>query len=66
MSSSNVSVVLVHGAWADGPSWAKITGPLAADEREIVADIFYRGEPYSFRIGIPYRKRSRRLFHEEP
>jgi pimeloyl-ACP methyl ester carboxylesterase len=31
MSSSNVSVVLVHGAWADGSSWSKIIGPLAAD-----------------------------------
>jgi pimeloyl-ACP methyl ester carboxylesterase len=31
MSSTDVSVVLVHGAWADGSSWAKIIGPLAAD-----------------------------------
>ena len=31
MSSSAVSVVLVHGGWADGSSWAKIIGPLAAD-----------------------------------
>ena len=31
MSSADVSVVLVHGAWADGSSWAKIIGPLAAD-----------------------------------
>ncbi len=31
MSSSDASVVLVHGAWADGSSWAKIIGPLAAD-----------------------------------
>ncbi len=31
MSSSDASVVLVHGAWADGWSWAKIIGPLAAD-----------------------------------
>lgn len=31
MSSNNVSVVLVHGAWADGSSWAKIIAPLAAE-----------------------------------
>jgi pimeloyl-ACP methyl ester carboxylesterase len=30
MSSSDVSVVLVHGAWADGSSWSKIIAPLAA------------------------------------
>jgi hypothetical protein len=27
----NVSVVLVHGAWADGSSWAKVIGPLTGD-----------------------------------
>src|SRR6202047_2539521 len=37
MSSSDVSVVLVHGAWADGTSWAKIIGPLAADGIKVVA-----------------------------
>jgi hypothetical protein len=26
----NVNVVLTHGAWADGSSWAKVIGPLAA------------------------------------
>lgn len=31
MSGENVSVVLVHGAWADGSSWAKVIGPLAAE-----------------------------------
>jgi pimeloyl-ACP methyl ester carboxylesterase len=31
MSSDDVSVVLVHGAWADGSSWGKIIGPLAAE-----------------------------------
>jgi pimeloyl-ACP methyl ester carboxylesterase len=31
MSASDVSVVLVHGAWADGSSWSKIIRPLAAD-----------------------------------
>jgi pimeloyl-ACP methyl ester carboxylesterase len=37
MSSSNVSVVLVHGAWADGSSWSRIIGPLAADGLEVSA-----------------------------
>jgi hypothetical protein len=31
MSSSDVSVVVVHGAWADGSSWSKIIRPLTAD-----------------------------------
>ncbi len=33
----NVSVVMVHGAWADGSSWAKVIGPLAADGVEVLA-----------------------------
>ena len=33
----NVSVVLVHGAWADGSSWAKVIGPLAAQVVRVVA-----------------------------
>ena len=37
MSSSDVSVVLVHGAWADGSSWAKIIQPLAADGLNVTA-----------------------------
>jgi pimeloyl-ACP methyl ester carboxylesterase len=37
MSSNNVSVVLVHGAWADGSSWAKIIAPLAAEGVTVVA-----------------------------
>jgi pimeloyl-ACP methyl ester carboxylesterase len=37
MSSSDVSVVLVHGAWADGSSWSRIIGPLAADGLEVSA-----------------------------
>ena len=37
MSSNDVSVVLVHGAWADGSSWAKVIGPLAADGFKVVA-----------------------------
>ncbi len=31
MSTSVGSVVLVHGAWADGSSWSKVIRPLAAD-----------------------------------
>jgi pimeloyl-ACP methyl ester carboxylesterase len=30
VTSNDVSVVLVHGAWAEGSSWAKIIAPLAA------------------------------------
>jgi pimeloyl-ACP methyl ester carboxylesterase len=37
MSSHAVNVVLVHGAWADGSSWTKIIGPLAADGAKVVA-----------------------------
>jgi pimeloyl-ACP methyl ester carboxylesterase len=37
MSSKGVSVVLVHGAWADGSSWAKAIAPLAADGLEVIA-----------------------------
>jgi pimeloyl-ACP methyl ester carboxylesterase len=37
MSSNAVNVVLVHGAWADGSSWAKVIGPLAAEGVKVVA-----------------------------
>jgi pimeloyl-ACP methyl ester carboxylesterase len=37
MSVNNVSVVLVHGAWADGSSWSKVIGPLRADGARVVA-----------------------------
>ena len=37
MSSHDVSVVLVHGAWADGSSWAKVIQSLATDRIDIVA-----------------------------
>ncbi len=37
MSSSDVNVVLVHGAWADGSSWAKVIGPLAAAGVKVLA-----------------------------
>jgi pimeloyl-ACP methyl ester carboxylesterase len=33
----NMSVVLVHGAWADGSSWAKVIGPLAAEGVRVLA-----------------------------
>ncbi len=33
----DATVVLVHGAWADGSSWAKVIGPLAADGIKVVA-----------------------------
>lgn len=35
--SNDVSVVLVHGAWADGSSWTKVITPLAADGVRVVA-----------------------------
>lgn len=37
MSSNDASVVLVHGAWADGSSWSKIIKSLAADGIRAVA-----------------------------
>jgi pimeloyl-ACP methyl ester carboxylesterase len=37
MPHKNVSVVLVHGAWADGSSWSKVIGPLAAEGAKVVA-----------------------------
>jgi pimeloyl-ACP methyl ester carboxylesterase len=37
MSSKKVSVVLVHGAWADGSSWAKVIRPLAAEGVKVLA-----------------------------
>src|SRR5271155_585891 len=37
MPSKDVSIVLVHGAWADGSSWAKVIAPLAADGIRVVA-----------------------------
>src|SRR6202051_2203954 len=37
MSLNNVSVVLVHGAWADGSSWSKVIGPLRAEGVRVVA-----------------------------
>src|ERR1700751_1395047 len=37
MPRDNVRVVLVHGAWADGSSWAKVIGPLAAQVVRVFA-----------------------------
>lgn len=37
MAPDNVSVVLAHGAWADGSSWAKVIAPLAAGGIEVLA-----------------------------
>jgi pimeloyl-ACP methyl ester carboxylesterase len=37
LASNDVSVVLAHGAWADGSSWGKIIGPLAANGIRVVA-----------------------------
>jgi pimeloyl-ACP methyl ester carboxylesterase len=39
MSSSlqNVTVVLVHGAWADGSSWAEVILPLEKERLQVVA-----------------------------
>src|SRR5580704_17903824 len=37
MSSNDVNVVLVHGAWADGSSWAKVIAPLASGGIKVVA-----------------------------
>ncbi len=37
MSPNDVSIVLVHGAWADGSSWAEIISPLAAEGFKLAA-----------------------------
>ncbi|WP_027794837.1 alpha/beta fold hydrolase [Paraburkholderia acidipaludis] len=37
MASENVSVVLAHGAWADGSSWSKVIGCLEAAGVEAIA-----------------------------
>jgi pimeloyl-ACP methyl ester carboxylesterase len=37
MALNDVSVVLVHGAWADGSSWAKVIVPLAVNAIKVVA-----------------------------
>jgi pimeloyl-ACP methyl ester carboxylesterase len=37
MAMNGATVVLVHGAWADGSSWAKVIAPLAASGVKAVA-----------------------------
>jgi pimeloyl-ACP methyl ester carboxylesterase len=37
MGLSDLTVVMVHGAWADGSSWAKVIGSLAAEGIRVVA-----------------------------
>ncbi|HWC90708.1 MAG TPA: alpha/beta fold hydrolase, partial [Pirellulales bacterium] len=37
MAVNHISVVLVHGAWADGSSWAKVISPLADGGVKVVA-----------------------------
>jgi len=37
MPANHVDIVLVHGAWADGSSWAKVIGALEADGFNAVA-----------------------------
>ncbi|MFF2812600.1 alpha/beta fold hydrolase [Streptomyces sp. NPDC058000] len=37
MSLNDMSVVLVHGAWADGSSWSKVIGPLRDAGTNVVA-----------------------------
>jgi pimeloyl-ACP methyl ester carboxylesterase len=37
MAMSDATVVLVHGAWADGSSWSKIIRPLTAEGLEVFA-----------------------------
>jgi pimeloyl-ACP methyl ester carboxylesterase len=37
MATNNAAIVLVHGAWADGSSWAKVIAPLAASGVKTIA-----------------------------
>jgi pimeloyl-ACP methyl ester carboxylesterase len=37
MAMKNVSVVLAHGAWADGSSWSKVITALKADGAQVLA-----------------------------
>jgi len=37
MASGDVSVVLAHGAWADGSSWARVITALKADAMNVLA-----------------------------
>src|SRR6516164_6771423 len=37
MAASNVNVVLAHGAWADGSSWARVITALKSEGAKVVA-----------------------------
>ena len=37
MATKDVSVVLTHGAWADGSSWARVITPLEAEGVKVSA-----------------------------
>jgi pimeloyl-ACP methyl ester carboxylesterase len=37
MATNDATLVLVHGAWADGSGWAKVIAPLAASKVKAVA-----------------------------
>ena len=37
MTANDATVVLVHGAWADGSSWSKVIRPLATDGLYVLA-----------------------------
>src|SRR5690348_15463841 len=37
MAIDGVSIVLAHGAWADGSSWARVITPLEAEGAKVIA-----------------------------
>jgi pimeloyl-ACP methyl ester carboxylesterase len=37
MAKSAATIVLVHGAWADGSSWSRVIPPLQAKNRRVIA-----------------------------
>jgi hypothetical protein len=37
MPQEDANILLVHGAWADGSSWAKVIAPLTAQSLRVVA-----------------------------
>jgi hypothetical protein len=37
MAAKDMSVVLAHGAWADGPSWAPVVTALKAEGKKVSA-----------------------------
>ena len=54
MSGNNITVVLAHGAWADGSSWSKVISPLSAVGVKSVA------APLPNQL-VPGRERDQRL-----